>query len=342
MLIMNELAKKFEIPSRLNASIPIELLGKSRDEVKLMVLERRTGNCKHTEFHQLPDFLNKGDVLVLNNSRTIPAVLKGYQGNRELEIRLSRKVSENKWDALILGDFYEAGQCLSFSQGVTAKMVGAGSEAPLVRLEFNKIAGDFFDFLYKEGEPIRYEYIDTPWSLDCYQTVYGSVPGSVEMPSAGRAFSWNLLTKLKEKGVEIVFLQLHAGLSYYGNDQWPNPKHHPEEYHLPNETVETILNAKNNGNRVIAVGTTVVRALETVMGEHGKLKAVSGITKLYISKETPLKIVDGLVTGLHEPEASHLDLLTALISEGKLFRAYQAALLKNYQWHEFGDMNLIL
>ncbi|WP_064092026.1 S-adenosylmethionine:tRNA ribosyltransferase-isomerase [Rossellomorea aquimaris] len=339
---MNELVMKFDVPSSLNASAPVETQGKSRDDVKLMVLKRSTGESEHTEFKQLSDFLNKGDVLVLNNSRTIPASLTGTQGNRKVTIRLSRKVTENSWDALLIGDIYKALEPIEFSGGVKAKIIGKGSEQPLVRLEFNVNGTGFYDFLYREGEPIRYEYIKTPWPLNCYQTVYGSVPGSVEMASAGRAFTWKLMHTLKEKGIKMVFLQLHTGLSYYGDDRWPTPKNHPEEYHVPKEAVQEIIQAKKNGKRVIAIGTTVVRALETVSAQYGELRPTRGVTNLYISKETPLKIVDGLVTGLHEPEASHLDLLSAFIAEEKLFHAYQGALLKNYKWHEFGDMNLIV
>ncbi len=320
---MNELANAFHIPPRLNATTPIELQGLEREEVKLMVLNRENGKCEHTRFKQLPDYLNKGDVLVLNNSRTIPASLKGKQGKQPVEVRLSRKRSGCSWDSLILGDLYQAGSSIAFSEGVTAIMKGKGSERPLVQLEFNKSGSELLDFIYKHGEPIRYEYINASWPLDYYQTVYGSVPGSVEMASAGRAFSWRMLQGLKERGIEIVFIQLHAGLSYYGDDRWPTPKNHPESYHVGLGAVEKILRAKNTGKRIIAVGTTVVRALETVMTEFGQLQPSEGVTNLYISGETPLQIVDGLITGLHEPEASHLDLLKAFISEEKLMNAYQ-------------------
>jgi S-adenosylmethionine:tRNA ribosyltransferase-isomerase len=338
---MNEAV--FDIPAHLNAASPIEYTGKNRDEVKLMVLNRETGACLHSRFDQLQAQLKKGDVLVVNNSRTIPASLQGKQGDRQVEVRLSRKVSSDEWDALILGSMYDTRLPISFGDGVNAIMAGKGSEKPLIRLAFNVEGADFYDFIYRKGQPIRYEYIDTPWPLDKYQTVYGSVPGSVEMASAGRAFSWKLISQLREEGIEIAPLQLHAGLSYYGDDRWPTPKNHPEEYHLPKGTVDTIRRAKKEGNRVIAVGTTVVRALETVAaGNDGELIAASGVTNLYITKESPLRVVDGLITGLHEPQASHLDLLRAFVSDEHLFRAYRNALAKGYMWHEFGDMNLIL
>ncbi|MFI8687784.1 S-adenosylmethionine:tRNA ribosyltransferase-isomerase [Rossellomorea sp. NPDC077527] len=339
---MNELANEFHIPSRLNATTPIELQGFERDDVKLMVLNRETGKCEHTRFKKLPDLLHEGDVLVLNNSRTLPASLKGKQGKQNVEVRLSRKRGKDTWDVLILGDFHQAGEPIEFPQGVTGRVKGEGSERPLVQLKFNRSGSELIDFIFKNGEPIRYEYIDDPWPLEYYQNVYGSIPGSVEMASAGRAFTWRLLRELREKGVDIVFIQLHAGLSYYGNDRWPHPRNHPEDYHVSSEAVNAIIRAKNRGKRVIAVGTTVVRTLETVMTEFGHLKPSEGVTHLYLSGDTPLQIVDGLITGLHEPEASHLDLLKAFISEGKLKSAYQTALMKNYKWHEFGDMNLIL
>jgi S-adenosylmethionine:tRNA ribosyltransferase-isomerase len=339
---MKERLNSFHIPSHLNATTPIELQGFERDDVKMMVLNREDGSCEHTRFKQLPDFLQKGDVLVFNNSRTLPASLKGKQGNRKVEVRLSRKTDENTWDALILGDFYQTGEPIDFPEGVSGRMKGQGSETPLVQVEFSRGGVELMDFIFKWGEPIRYEYIEAPWPLDYYQNVYGSVPGSVEMASAGRAFTWKLIRALKEKGIGIVFIQLHAGLSYYGNDRWPMPQNHPEDFHVSSEAVKEILYAKDRGSRIIAVGTTVVRALETVMTYYGQLQPADGTTNVYISGDTPLQIVDGLITGLHEPEASHLDLLKAFISESKLENAYQIALAKNYKWHEFGDMNIIL
>ncbi|KPL58195.1 S-adenosylmethionine:tRNA ribosyltransferase-isomerase [Rossellomorea vietnamensis] len=339
---MNGPLNSFHIPSSLNATTPIELQGFERDDVRLMVLDRENGQCEHTVFKNLPDFLNEGDVLVFNNSRTLPASLKGKQGNRNVFLRLSRKRGDNTWDALILGDFHQAGEPINFPGGVSGHIKGQGSESPLLQVEFNKGGSELMDFIFKYGEPIRYEYTKEPWPLDYYQNVYGSVPGSVEMASAGRAFTWRLLQALKEKGVGIVFIQLHAGLSYYGNDRWPMPEHHPEDYQVSSEAVKEIRHAKDRGKRVIAVGTTVVRTLETVMTQYGGLQPAEGVTNLYISRDTPLQIVDGLITGLHEPEASHLDLLKAFMSEDKLRHAYQTALEKNYKWHEFGDMNVIL
>ncbi|PPA70806.1 S-adenosylmethionine:tRNA ribosyltransferase-isomerase [Jeotgalibacillus proteolyticus] len=334
-------AEKFTIPPHLHASVPLEMLGQTRDSARLLVLNRFTGETDHSRFAQLGDFLSEGDVLVLNNSRTIPAVLKGRQGGNEVEVRLSRKIKEGEWDGLVLNRQL-ATEVIHFNGDLQAVVVGSGSENPLVRFRFNKKGTDFYNFLYKEAEPVRYEYVKASWPLESYQNVYSSVPGSVEMASAGRAFTWRLLRSLESQGVKLAFIQLHAGLSYYGDDQWPSPKNHPEEFCLPKETVQLIKEAKRNGNRVIAAGTTVVRALETAVTQGGDSQAMRGLTHLHVSKETPLQVADGLLTGFHEPEASHLDMLGAFIDEEVLLRTYKEALEKEYLWHEFGDINLIL
>jgi S-adenosylmethionine:tRNA ribosyltransferase-isomerase len=335
-------ARSFQVPEILNASIPAEYRGIRRDQVRLMALDTVTGGTFHSTFYQLDEYLREGDLLVLNNSRTIPAVLKGKKGKQTIEIRLSRRLSDHEWEALVVGGVFSVGESIDLPGNLAATIIGLGSETPLVILSFSKSGLDLFDTIYRYGEPIHYEYIETPWPLEVYQTVYASVPGSVEMPSAGRAFSWKLLNKLKQKGVNIAFIKLHAGLSYYGNDRWPNPSKHVEEYCVPEDTARLINETKANNGRVIAVGTTVVRALETAVNHCGSVKAQEGVTSLYIKKGYPLKAVDGLITGLHEPEASHLDLLSAFIEEKLLMKAYGEALAAGYLWHEFGDMNLIL
>jgi S-adenosylmethionine:tRNA ribosyltransferase-isomerase len=332
----------FHIPENLNADHPIELMGRSRDDVRLMVLNSKTGATFHHHFHEIGSFLLQGDVLVLNNSRTIPSVLRGKQGKREIEIRLSRRISDHQWEALIVGGIYSSKELILFPNGVIAYVLGNGSELPLVLLEFSVSGQKLYELFYEFGGPIRYEYIHQPWPLEVYQTVYASIPGSVEMPSAGRAFSWRLLNQLKQNGIDLAFLQLHAGLSYYGNDQWPLPNKHPESFHIPAVTADVINKAKQNGRRIIAVGTTVVRTLETVADSRGFVKSGEGITTLYIKDGYKLKTVNGLLTGLHEPEASHLDLLSTFVDKEKLISSYHGAIDKGYLWHEFGDMNLIL
>ncbi len=333
----------FHIPDHLNAAVPAELRPhQSRHDVRMLVLSRHTGRSVHDHFSNIANYLQAGDVLVLNNSRTIPPVLKGMQNGREVEARLSRRISDTCWEAFMPGKLVSAGEPIQFPYGITAVLSGEGSEAPLVRLRFSAGGPALWNMIFKHGEPVRYEYIGNEWPLDAYQTVYASVPGSVEMPSAGRAFTWKILNELAARGVKIAFLQLHAGLSYYENNRWPDPRKRPEPYHVPAETALVINEAKAKGRRVIAAGTTVVRALETAAAEDGIVCAARGETSLYIDRDYRLKTVDGLLTGFHEPEASHLHMLTAFVDDGLLFQTYHKALEKGYLWHEFGDMNLIL
>ncbi|CAH0344715.1 S-adenosylmethionine:tRNA ribosyltransferase-isomerase [Bacillus sp. CECT 9360] len=335
----------FELPPALHAGTPPERRGIRRDRVRMMTLDRVSGEVDHDLFFHLDQYLNGGDMLVLNNSRTIPAILKatmkrnGVSVHEDVEVRLARRKNEGVWESLIVSDTVKLGDTLHFSYSLCAKVTGVKVNSPLKTLHFSKTGSELFNDIYSLGEPVRYEYIHQPWDLNYYQTVYGTVPGSVEMPSAGRAFSWELLLALQQKGVKIAFLQLHTGLSYLLEDKWHlGPVDQVEQYKIPEETMASILRTKDEGGRVIAVGTTVVRAIESSISS-GKLE---GSTKLYIDSKYQLKMIDGILTGFHEPEASHLDMLAAFISEDKLICAYQEAIDQGYLWHEFGDMNLII
>jgi S-adenosylmethionine:tRNA ribosyltransferase-isomerase len=335
----------FSLPLKLNASIPPERRGLRRDQVRMMVLDRASGTVKHDYFYQLYDYLKPGDIVVLNNSRTIPGVIKGdWERNGKLlkemtEIRLARKKNSSTWEALILAEGVKAGDEFKFSKTLQARVIGKVFKSPLVIIHFTLSSLDLMEAIYSIGEPVRYEYIDHPWSLDYYQTVFASQPGSIEMPSAGRAFSWELLFKLQEKGVKLAYLQLHTGLSYLLDDEYRHsPEDHHEEYFIPSESMNLLMETKASGGKVIAVGTTVVRALETAAANS----CLNGWTNLYVTSEHQLQLVDGIITGFHEPKASHLDMLTAFVSERKLFSAYEEAIEKEYFWHEFGDMNLII
>jgi S-adenosylmethionine:tRNA ribosyltransferase-isomerase len=333
---------KFHIPEALHAAEPPEKRNSARDHVKLLVLDRQTGQVYHDQFQRIGSYLEKGDLLIFNNSRTLPSVLYADHNGKMVEIRLSRRLSASEWDVLFPETHVRIGEKLTFPDGGSAVITGDGSEAPLVKLQFSVQGPELLKLIYDYGEPIRYEYIQHPWPLEAYQTVVANVPGSVEMPSAGRAFSWNLIQHLKEKGNDVAFLTLHTGLSYYGNNKWPSPAKHPEAYSIPEQTAGKINEAKKNGNRVIAVGTTVVRALESAAGTNGLIQAKEGVTSLYVSKYYSLRVADGLLTGFHEPEASHLDMLSTFVHEEFLLSAYNEAIAQNYLWHEFGDMNLIL
>jgi S-adenosylmethionine:tRNA ribosyltransferase-isomerase len=216
----------------------------------------------------------------------------------------------------------------------------------LWKIRFSKSGNELFESLYHIGKPIRYEYVSEPWDLDYYQTIYATNPGSAEMPSAGRPFTWKLLFELKRNGIRMAYISLHTGLSSY-MDSDLDQRHiaSEEEYFISSKTAGQINRTYSLGGRIIAVGTTVVRALETVATTtDGKInvKAGHGYTRLHIAANHRLKVVDGLLTGLHEPEASHLDLLTAFLPAERIHEAYKEAIQRKYLWHEFGDMNLIL
>ncbi|MEW9050998.1 MAG: S-adenosylmethionine:tRNA ribosyltransferase-isomerase [Neobacillus sp.] len=335
----------FNLPSTLNADVPPERRGVRRDQVKLMIQNRTSYAINHDRFFNLDLYLEKGDVLLLNSSRTIPALLKAnhYRNNtlirRGLEIRLARKLNDFKWEMLIDVVDIRVNDYFIFSSRLNGTVRKITKSSPLVTMEFSKKGTELFNEIYTIGEPIRYEYIKIPWGLEYYQTVFATHPGSVEMPSAGRAFSWELLFKLKQKGVRVVFLQLHTGLSYLLDDKWDHsPKKNPEKYDIPIETWGTVLGAKLEGKRIIAAGTTVVRAIETAAANG----CLSGWTNLYIKQDYKLNLVDGIITGMHEPEASHLEMLSAFVDRKGLLNGYKEAINRQYLWHEFGDMTLII
>ncbi|MDB5051994.1 MAG: S-adenosylmethionine tRNA ribosyltransferase [Bacilli bacterium] len=340
----------FDVPLELNATAPPERRGVRRDYVRLMVLNKKTGSTEHSNFSKLAQFLQKGDLLVLNSSRTVPAILKANWvkahdplQSQIIEIRLAHCQNEQEWQALLIASEVEIGDTLHFSALLQAEVISHTLKNPFYTLRFNLSGTNLLEQIYTLGQPVRYEYIDVPWPLDYYQTVYASVPGSVEMPSAGRAFSWELLLKLQRKGIRVAYIHLHTGLSYLMDDSWHQEPHdNYEQYNVPQETADLVNETKAIGGRVIAVGTTVVRSLETAVNEQGQLKAQSGWTNLYIHDTFALKIADGLITGFHEPKTSHLQMLSAFVPHDLLLKSYNEAIGQHYLWHEFGDMNLIL
>jgi S-adenosylmethionine:tRNA ribosyltransferase-isomerase len=337
----------FSLPKNLEAHEPPEYRGVRRDHMRLLVLSRTQGGPIHTRFDQLGDFLKPDDLLVVNTSRTLPALLKARDdAGRLLEVRLARKLDEELWSALILQSRLQAGQTgmrLDFGEGFGAVVMGPDEELPFLwKVHFDRCCSALLDQIYRQGLPIHYDYVPEGLPLDLYQTIYAGEPGSVEMPSAGRAFSWELLFHLRRKGIGLAALTLHTGISSTRDDAL-DASHpiYPEEIELPLETARAINRAHENGGKVVAVGTTVVRALETAAGPDGRLASFHGLTRLHIDEAHRLRGVDALLTGLHEPRASHLDLLSAFVQPARLEQAYKEAIERGYLWHEFGDMNLI-
>jgi S-adenosylmethionine:tRNA ribosyltransferase-isomerase len=343
----------FTLPPELSAKEPPERRGIRRDQVRLLVIERATGRIEHSRFDKIDNYLRAGDLLVFNSSRTLPASLRGCCAAHGpcMEVRLAERLPDDSWLALLLceqGDPFgcglRAGMQIEFAEGLAATVLERDENiSRLWQLRFSISGTQLVDLIYRLGKPIRYEYVSAPWDLDYYQTVYAKEPGSAEMPSAGRAFTWKLLLDLKRRGIESAYIVLHTGLSSYMDDELDRA--HPaseEEYFVSATTAEKINRARKSGGRMIAVGTTAVRALESAVDESGRVQAQHGYTRLRIDNKHRLKAVDGLLTGLHEPEASHLDLLSAFLPAEQIRAAYEEAIERRYLWHEFGDLNLIL
>jgi S-adenosylmethionine:tRNA ribosyltransferase-isomerase len=321
--------------------------------VRLLVLDRRTGEVTHSRFQQLCDFLAPGDLLVLNASRTLPALLAGWMesGKSKVEMRLASHLSDDSWLALVRNTSLEnctipeeTNSVISFGLGLSARLESPYREIPSMwKVRFSAGGSRLIDLIYRLGEPVRYRYVSRPWGLGYYQTVYARDPGSAEMPSAGRAFTWEMLLQLRKKGIDTAYITLHTGLSSYLDDELD--RRHPgiaEEYHIGKETAFKVGAACSAGRRVIAVGTTVVRALESAAQADGIVTAGHRYTGLVITPDYPLRVTDGILTGLHEPMASHLELLSAFVSPALLNEAYLGAVRLLYLWHEFGDLNLII
>jgi S-adenosylmethionine:tRNA ribosyltransferase-isomerase len=343
----------FNLPPELSAKEPPERRGIARDGVRLLVLDRATHQTTHTRFDQLGEFLRAGDLLVFNSSRTLPAVLEGCGAPEGpcIELRLAEHLPDDTWLALLMcqrGDPFgcglRAGMQIAFGEGLVGSVLEQDRRIPrLWRVRFSRAGTELMNALYRLGRPVRYEYVAAPWDLDYYQTVYAREPGSAEMPSAGRAFTWQLLFDLRRRGVQVAYIVLHTGLSSYMDDDLD--AQHPaseEEFFIGALAAEKINEARAHGRRIIAVGTTVVRALESVADDDGLIRPGHGYTRLRITANHTLATVNGLLTGLHEPEASHLDLLTAFLSADEIRTAYEDAVQRGYLWHEFGDLNLIV
>ena len=338
------------LPRELRADLPAELRGVRRDRVRLMVLDRARRSIQHARFDEIGRWLRPNDLLVVNTSRTLPGAIAARRadgGVVQLRPCVRRPLSSNieEWDALSVEPApphtnvpLVDGETLLIGD-LAATVVERRADIPF--LWKVRVPADGVALLLDRGEPIRYSYVPAPVDPTRYQTVYAARPGSIEPPSAGRPFSWELLQKLRDRGVDIAEIVLHTGLSSFQDDAFDAEHHLYEEwFEVPDETVGAVAAARAAG-RVIAVGTTVVRALETA-ARSGELRAEKGWTDLAIRPGYPVRVVDALLTGLHEPQASHFDLLLALVDESLLARAYAEAVSRRYLWHEFGDATLIL
>jgi S-adenosylmethionine:tRNA ribosyltransferase-isomerase len=336
-----------ETPTRLEAHEPPEIRGRARDDVRLLVADRLDGSIVHSRFVALTRFLAPGDLLVLNTSATLPAALPATRADgTAIELRLSTPAPGRDSDRFWIVELrrgeapfgaVEVGEQLTLPAGATAWILArhAGVRLWLAGLELPR---PLEAYLAEHGHPIRYGYVPRRWPLSAYQNVYGLEPGSAEMASAGRPLTAELITRLVAGGVLVAPVTLHAGVSSQESHERP----YPERFRVSEHTARLVNAVHEWGGRVIATGTTVVRALETVAQPDGTVASGEGWTHLVVTPDRGLWTVDGLLTGFHEPESSHLDLLRAVAGEELLERSYEAAVEHGYRWHEFGDSHLIL
>jgi S-adenosylmethionine:tRNA ribosyltransferase-isomerase len=349
----------FLLPPNLEANQPPEARGLSRDQVRLMVSYLSEDKVVHTQFRRLTDHLRPGDLLVINTSGTMKASLDAVRADGSpLEFHLSTHLPADLWSIELRQPtpdgslpFYAAssGETLSLPGGGKAALLAPLSHETEMQQPVHPKRGRLWvasldlpipihKYLDRYGSPIRYKYVREEWPVSYYQNVYATEIGSAEMPSAGRAFTPELITQLIARGIQIAPLLLHTGVASLEEDERP----YEEYYRVPAPTASLVNAARQAHNRVIAVGTTVVRALETVAENDGSVHAGEGWTNLVVTPGTRLRAVDGLLTGLHEPRSTHLSMLLAFAPSGHLQKAYSEALERGYLWHEFGDLHLLL
>jgi S-adenosylmethionine:tRNA ribosyltransferase-isomerase len=340
--------RSVSVPPELSARVPPP----RRDGVRLVVGHRASGLVRHTAFRALPELLRAGDVLLVNTSRTLPAAVDARLGDERVVVHFSTLLDDGRW-AVELRDRDGRGTTRPRAGGPEGAVLELpGGQRLTLREPLTPGADrlwlgtasvvDPVRFLYRHGRPIRYAYTAHDQPLSAYQTVF-SVPapdglGSAEMPSAGRPFTTALVTALVSRGVQVAPLTLHTGVASAESHEPP----YPERFTVPPSTAGLVNAAKAAGGRVVAVGTTAVRALESATDEQGVVRGARGWTDLVVTEERGVRAVDGLLTGLHEPQASHLLMLAAVAGGPLLDEVYAEAVRHRYRWHEFGDVNLLL
>jgi S-adenosylmethionine:tRNA ribosyltransferase-isomerase len=313
-------------------------------DAALLVARRTGGDLIHARFDELGEYLREGDLLVVNNSATLAAALPARVNGEAIDLHLSTPLSEGGWLVELRTTDRRPlrspppGTRVELAGGAHATLLGRYRTSERLSVADLRLGAPLTDYLGRHGRPIRYAHADVERPIGDYQTVFARLPGSAEMPSAGRPFTTGLVADLAARGVLIAPITLHCGVSSLEHGEAP----YPERYRVPESTARLVNAVHAWRGRVIAVGTTVVRALETVSTRGGLMRPGAGWTDLVVSPERGLHVVDGLVTGWHEPESSHLQLLEAVAGPDLLERSYRVARGHGYRWHEFGDSHLIL
>jgi len=338
----------FVVPAGAEATAPPERRGLSRDGVRMLVA--RGTDATHHVVADLPDLLAPGDLVVVNTSATLPAALDAARGDGRIQpLHVATELDDGRWvvevrraDNAGADAGVRRGAQLSLPGGVRLTIAAAYPDpaAATSRLWTARPTPPTGSatHLAKHGRPIRYGYVAEPWPLADYQTVFATHPGSAEMPSAGRPFTDRVVVRLVAAGVAVAPVTLHCGVS--------SPEAHeppaPERFRVPDATARLVNVVRAAGGRIVAIGTTVVRALEAVADASGGVRPGAGWTDLVLDPDRPARVVSGLLTGMHEPGASHLDLLEAVAGAEAVGAAYSVALDQGYLWHEFGDTTLFL
>ena len=339
----------FTLPPELEAPAPPENRGMTRDAVRMLVATKSDGSIVHSHFSELPRFLNEGDLVVINTSGTLAAELDGTAPDGSpVQVHLSTQLPAGLWTVEVRRDGEahlgaHAGDAIVLPGGGLLELLAPYSPGPGgdgVRLWVSRVETPerLHSYLARHGRPIRYGYVRGSYPISAYQNVYVTEPGSAEMPSAGRPFTPEVLTRLVAKGVGVAPVLLHTGVASLEANEPP----YAEYFRVSLATAHRINDTRRFGGRVIGIGTTVVRALESVVDEHGHVHPSEGWTETVVSPERPVRSIDGFLTGWHEPEASHLAMLEAIAGRDILEASYEAALAEGYLWHEFGDVHLIL
>lgn len=335
----------FDLPEQLIAQTPLE----NRADSKLLVMNRKENSLTHRHFNNILDYLNPGDCLVLNNTKVLPARLYGVKEDTgaKIELLLLHQRESNEWEVLVKpAKKVKVGTKISFGDG---KLVATCTEIQqhggrVVQFDYQ---GIFLEVLTELGEMPLPPYIKEQLSdQDRYQTVYAEAEGSAAAPTAGLHFTEDLLVAAKAKGIEIAFVTLHVGLGTFrpvSVDQIEDHEMHSEFYHLSAIEAEKMSRTKQNGGRLIAVGTTSTRTLETIVADHeGEIVAASGWTSIFIYPPYQFKAIDGMITNFHLPKSTLVMLVSALAGREFVMEAYQSAIENNYRFFSFGDAMLIL
>jgi S-adenosylmethionine:tRNA ribosyltransferase-isomerase len=328
----------FTLPPDLEAKEPAEVRGVGRDDVRLLVTARDR-SATHARFQQLPQFLTSGDLVVLNTSATIPAALKVQcKDQPTARLHISTRLPSDLFVVEPRDMRTNTFERLRLPGGALAELLTPYRDSRRLWIARLYLPAPFLEYLTDYGRPIKYRHADRDWPPSTYQNVYAAQPGSAEMPSAGRPFTQKLLRQLREWEIGVASIVLHAGVSSLERGEPP----YEEAYEVSTEAADAIRRARRHGGRIIAVGTTVVRALESSLDDNGRVVASRGWTDLVITPERGVHVVDGLLTGFHEPNSSHLAMLEAIAGRESIREAYLTALESRYLWHEFGDSHLIL